>query len=61
MMRDYKPNGPLYCRRMNSNAGKYVNGIQVIKAFGHLAWLVFQAVARYHDSTLAWFHKAGYG
>lgn len=64
MMRDYKPKMARYIaseQRMNSTLVEYVNGIQVIKAFGRTAssyGSFSEAVAEYHDSTLAWFHQS---
>ncbi|MFR8047593.1 MAG: ABC transporter transmembrane domain-containing protein, partial [Eggerthella lenta] len=63
MMRDYKPKMARYIgseQRMNSSLVEYVNGIQVIKAFGRTASSYggfSTAVAEYHDSTLAWFKQ----
>ena len=48
-------------QRMNSSLVEYVNGIQVIKAFGRTASSYggfSTAVAEYHDSTLAWFKQS---
>ena len=67
MMRDYKPKMARYIaseQRMNSTLVEYVNGIQVIKAFGRTAssyGSFSEAVAEYHDSTLAWFHQSWTG
>ena len=64
MMRDYKPKMARYLsseQKMNSSLVEYVNGIQVIKAFGRSAssyGAFSQAVAAYHDSTLAWFRQS---
>ena len=64
MMRDYKPKMARYIgseQRMNSSLVEYVNGIQVIKAFGRTASSYggfSTAVAEYHDSTLAWFKQS---
>ncbi len=64
MMRDYKPKMARYIaseQRMNSTLVEYVNGIQVIKAFGRTAssyGSFSEAVAEYHDSTLAWFRQS---
>lgn len=64
MMRDYKPKMNRYItseQKMNSSLVEYVNGIQVIKAFGRTAssYGAFStAVADYHDSTLAWFKQS---
>ena len=64
MMRDYKPKMDRYIaseRKMNSSLVEYVNGIQVIKAFGRTAssyGAFSSAVADYHDSTLAWFKQS---
>lgn len=64
MMRDYKPKMARYIgseQRMNSSLVEYVNGIQVIKAFGRTAssyGSFSDAVAEYHDSTLAWFRQS---
>lgn len=64
MMRDYKPKMARYIeseQRMNSSLVEYVNGIQVIKAFGRTAssYGTFStAVDDYHDSTLAWFRQS---
>lgn len=64
MMRDYKPKMDHYLaseRKMNATLVEYVNGIQVIKAFGRTAssYESFSdAVAGYHDSTLAWFRQS---
>ena len=64
MMRDYKPKMARYIsseQRMNSSLVEYVNGIQVIKAFGRTASSYggfSEAVAEYHDSTLAWFRQS---
>ena len=48
-------------QKMNSTLVEYVNGIQVIKAFGRSAssyGSFSEAVADYHDSTLAWFRQS---
>ena len=64
MMRDYKPKMARYIKSeqdMNSTLVEYVNGIQVIKAFGRTAssyGSFSDAVAEYHDSTLAWFRQS---
>lgn len=64
MMRGYKEKMARYIeseRRMNSTLVEYVNGIQVIKAFGRSAssyGSFSDAVAAYHDSTLAWFRQS---
>lgn len=64
MMRDYKPKMGRYIKseqKMNSSLVEYVNGIQVIKAFGRSAssyGAFSSAVADYHDSTLAWFRQS---
>lgn len=64
MMRGYKEKMARYIaseQAMNATLVEYVNGIQVIKAFGRSAssyGSFSQAVAEYHDSTLAWFRQS---
>lgn len=64
MMRGYKEKMARYIaseQAMNATLVEYVNGIQVIKAFGRTAssyGSFSQAVAEYHDSTLAWFRQS---
>ena len=64
MMRGYKAKMARYMaseQKMNSTLVEYVNGIQVIKAFGRSAssyGSFSEAVADYHDSTLAWFRQS---
>lgn len=64
MMRDYKTKMDRYITseaKMNSSLVEYVNGIQVIKAFGRTAssyGAFSHAVADYHDSTLSWFKQS---
>ena len=64
MMRGYKEKMARYIaseQAMNGTLVEYVNGIQVIKAFGRSAssyGSFSQAVAEYHDSTLAWFRQS---
>lgn len=64
MMRGYKEKMARYIaseQAMNATLVEYVNGIQVIKAFGRSAssYESFsRAVAEYHDSTLAWFRQS---
>ena len=64
MMRDYRVKMDRYVtseRNMNASLVEYVNGIQVIKAFGRTAssYAAFSdAVADYHDSTLAWYKQS---
>ena len=64
MMRGYKEKMARYIaseQSMNATLVEYVNGIQVIKAFGRSAssyGSFSQAVAEYHDSTLAWFRQS---
>lgn len=64
MMRGYKEKMARYIaseQAMNATLVEYVNGIQVIKAFGRSAssyGLFSRAVAEYHDSTLAWFRQS---
>lgn len=64
MMRGYKTKMARYMaseQKMNSTLVEYVNGIQVIKAFGRSAssyGSFSEAVADYHDSTLAWFRQS---
>ncbi len=64
MMRGYKAKMARYIaseQKMNSTLVEYVNGIQVIKAFGRSAssyGSFSEAVAAYHDSTLAWFRQS---
>ena len=64
MMRDYRAKMDRYStseRAMNASLVEYVNGIQVIRAFGRTAssYAAFSdAVADYHDSTLAWFRQS---
>ena len=64
MMRGYKEKMARYIaseQAMNATPVEYVNGIQVIKAFGRSAssyGSFSQAVAEYHDSTLAWFRQS---
>lgn len=64
MMRGYRAKMARYIsseQRMNSTLVEYVNGIQVIKAFGRSAssyGSFSEAVAAYHDSTLAWFRQS---
>lgn len=64
MMRGYKEKMARYIaseQAMNGTLVEYVNGIQVIKAFGRSAssyGSFSRAVAEYHDSTLAWFRQS---
>lgn len=64
MMRGYKEKMARYIaseQAMNATLVEYVNGIQVIKAFGRSAssyGSFSRAVAEYHDSTLAWFRQS---
>lgn len=64
MMRGYREKMARYIgseQKMNSTLVEYVNGIQVIKAFGRSAssyGSFSEAVAEYHDSTLAWFRQS---
>lgn len=64
MMRGYREKMARYLgseQKMNSTLVEYVNGIQVIKAFGRSAssyGTFSEAVAEYHDSTLAWFRQS---
>ena len=64
MMRGYRAKMARYIsseQKMNSTLVEYVNGIQVIKAFGRSAssyGSFSEAVAAYHDSTLAWFRQS---
>lgn len=64
MMRGYQAKIARYIageQKMNSTLVEYVNGIQVIKAFGRSAssyGSFSEAVAEYHDSTLAWFRQS---
>ncbi|MBY4798282.1 ABC transporter ATP-binding protein/permease [Collinsella sp. AGMB00827] len=64
MMRGYEVKMARYIeseQKMNSTLVEYVNGIQVIKAFGRSAssYSMFsKAVAAYHDSTLDWFRES---
>lgn len=64
MMRGYREKMARYIaseRKMNSTLIEYVNGIQVIKAFGQSAssyGSFSDAVAEYHDSTLAWYKRS---
>lgn len=64
MMRGYKEKMARYIaseQAMNTTLVEYVNGIQVIKAFGRSAssyGSFSRAVAEYHDSTLAWFRQS---
>lgn len=64
MMRDCKPKMARYIsseQRMNSTLVEYVNGIQVIKAYAQASssyGSFSEAVADYHDSTLAWFQQS---
>ena len=64
MMRGYREKMARYIaseQAMNATLVEYVNGIQVIKAFGRSAssyGSFSRAVAEYHDSTLAWFRQS---
>ncbi|MBQ9042901.1 MAG: ABC transporter ATP-binding protein [Eggerthellaceae bacterium] len=64
MMRDYKVKMERYItseQKMNSSLVEYVNGIQVIKAYQRTAssyGAFADAVADYHDSTLAWYRQS---
>lgn len=64
MMRGYREKMARYIageQNMNSTLVEYVNGIQVIKAFGRGAssyGAYSRAVAEYHDSTLDWFAQS---
>ena len=64
MMRGYGPKMARYIaseQRMNSALVEYVNGIQVIKAYarGASSYRSFSdAVADYHDSTIAWYRQS---
>ena len=64
MLRDYKPKMERYIKseqKMNSTLVEYVNGIQVIKAYKRAAssyGTFSDAVAEYHDSTLAWHRQS---
>ena len=64
MMRGYKEKMARYIaseQAMNATLVEYVNGIQVIKAFGRSAssyGSFSRVVAEYHDSTLAWFRQS---
>lgn len=64
MMRGYREKMARYIgseQKMNLTLVEYVNGIQVIKAFGRSAssyGSFSEAVAEYHDSTLAWFRQS---
>ncbi|MBR2834565.1 MAG: ABC transporter ATP-binding protein [Coriobacteriales bacterium] len=64
MMRDYQTKMNNYVtseQHMNASLVEYVNGIQVIKAFGRTAssFKSFSdAVANYHDSTIAWYKQS---
>lgn len=64
MMRGYWEKMARYIaseQAMNATLVEYVNGIQVIKAFGRSAssyGSFSRAVAEYHDSTLAWFRQS---
>lgn len=64
MMRDYKPKMARYLnseQAMNATLVEYVRGIKVIKAFGRSAssyGAFANAVADYHDSTLAWYRQS---
>ncbi len=64
MMRDYKAKMERYItseQKMNASLVEYVNGIQVIKAYQRTAssyGTFSDAVADYHDSTLAWYKQS---
>ena len=64
MMRGYREKMARYIaseQNMNATLVEYVNGIQVIKAFGRGAssyGAFSRSVAAYHDSTLAWFRQS---
>lgn len=64
MMRGYREKMARYIaseQAMNATLVEYVNGIQVIKAFGRSAssyGSFSRAVAEYHNSTLAWFRQS---
>ncbi|MDY2788008.1 MAG: ABC transporter ATP-binding protein [Atopobium sp.] len=64
MMRDYQTKMETYVtseQHLNSSLVEYVNGIQVIKAFGRTAssYAAFSdAVNDYHDSTISWFKQS---
>lgn len=64
MMRDYQVKMEKYVtseQHMNASLVEYVNGIQVIKAFGRTAssYVAFSdAVSDYHDSTIMWYKQS---
>ncbi|WP_028263831.1 ABC transporter ATP-binding protein [Atopobium fossor] len=64
MMRDYQIKMKKYVtseQHLNASLVEYVNGIQVIKAFGRTAssYAAFSdAVNDYHDSTISWFKQS---
>ena len=64
MMRGYQEKMTKYVtseQHMNASLVEYVNGIQVIKAFGRTAssYEAFSsAVSDYHDSTIAWYKQS---
>ena len=64
MMRDYRAKMDRYVtseRTMNASLVEYVNGIQVIKAFGRTvsSYAAFSdAVTDHHDSTLSWYRQS---
>lgn len=64
MMRDYRAKMDRYVtseQHLNASLVEYVNGIQVIKAFGRTAssYATFSdAVADYHDSTIEWYRQS---